>query len=207
MTAVLQQSLSAKQSIHFMPTDVSDEAEYIKKVSTYILCISSALINEQKAIVDIMGIKPFFDVEVPETTTYPLSEYIKDLRDALKKDEAIIFHLWKDAIIHAEGIYSSIGRRDGNIGYTTNNDYLNALDKITDSTRSKLSNLLLELSKLNVEYRNAMYELIMQAQKCKPEITILKQYIFLYDLGSECRALMDFRNTWHKVVGLEFTHL
>ncbi|CAG8554588.1 2574_t:CDS:2 [Scutellospora calospora] len=53
MTAVLQQSLSAKQSIHFMPTDVSDEAEYIKGVSTYILHISGALINGQKTIVDI----------------------------------------------------------------------------------------------------------------------------------------------------------
>ena len=37
MTAILQQSLSGKQPIHFMPTDVSDEAKYINGVSTYIL--------------------------------------------------------------------------------------------------------------------------------------------------------------------------
>jgi DNA polymerase elongation subunit (family B) len=61
MTAILQQCLSEKQPIYFMPTDVSDEAE-----SSYILRISGTLINGQKAIVDITGIKPFFDVEVPE---------------------------------------------------------------------------------------------------------------------------------------------
>ncbi|CAB5194047.1 unnamed protein product [Rhizophagus irregularis] len=44
MTDVLQQRLSDKQPIHFMPT----------------------AINGQKAIVNIMGIKPFFDVVVSE---------------------------------------------------------------------------------------------------------------------------------------------
>uniref|UniRef100_U9TS67 DNA-directed DNA polymerase family B exonuclease domain-containing protein n=1 Tax=Rhizophagus irregularis (strain DAOM 181602 / DAOM 197198 / MUCL 43194) TaxID=747089 RepID=U9TS67_RHIID len=37
MTTILQQRLSDKQPIHFMPTAVSDEAEYINGVSTYIL--------------------------------------------------------------------------------------------------------------------------------------------------------------------------
>ncbi|RIB09495.1 hypothetical protein C2G38_2208747 [Gigaspora rosea] len=73
MTAILQQCLSNKQSIHFMPTAVSDEAEYINGVSTYILRISGCLINGQKAIVNIMGIKPFFDVVVPEEI--PLSMF------------------------------------------------------------------------------------------------------------------------------------
>ncbi|PKB96902.1 hypothetical protein RhiirA5_434052 [Rhizophagus irregularis] len=44
MTDVLQQRLSDKQPIHFMPT----------------------AINGQKAIVNIMGIKPFFDVVISE---------------------------------------------------------------------------------------------------------------------------------------------
>ncbi|CAB4386486.1 unnamed protein product [Rhizophagus irregularis] len=69
MTAILQRSLSDKQAIHFMPTYVSDEAEYIKGVSSYILRISGTLINGQKAIVDITRIKPFFDTEVPENHT------------------------------------------------------------------------------------------------------------------------------------------
>src|SRR5687768_12218167 len=49
-----------------MPTEVSDDTEYVKEVSAYILCITSTLINEQKAVVKITDIKPFFDIEVPE---------------------------------------------------------------------------------------------------------------------------------------------
>src|SRR5437762_7507857 len=66
MTAILQQSLSGKQPIHFMPTEVSDDTKYINGVSTYILRITGSLINGQKAVVNITGIRPFFDVKVPE---------------------------------------------------------------------------------------------------------------------------------------------
>ncbi|CAI2197707.1 8153_t:CDS:2, partial [Funneliformis geosporum] len=71
MTAILQQCLSNKQSVHFIPTAVSDETEHINGVFTYILCVSGCLINRQKTIVNIMGIKPFFDVVVPEETSLP----------------------------------------------------------------------------------------------------------------------------------------
>src|SRR3954447_16276713 len=74
MTAILQQSLSGKQPIHFMPTEISDDtSEYVNGVSSYILRITSTLINGQKAVVKITGIKPFFDVEVPEEM--PLSTF------------------------------------------------------------------------------------------------------------------------------------
>ncbi len=73
MTTILQQSLSGKQPIHFMPTDVSDEAEYINGVSTYILRITGSLINGQEAVVNITGIQPFFDAEVPDN--YSLSSF------------------------------------------------------------------------------------------------------------------------------------
>src|SRR2546421_10523310 len=63
MTAILQQSLSGKQPIHFMPTEVSDD---IEGYFSYILRIFGTLINGQKAVVNITGIKPFFDVEVPK---------------------------------------------------------------------------------------------------------------------------------------------
>ena len=63
MTAIFQQSLSGKQPIHFMPTEVSDN---IEGYSSYILHIAGTLINRQKAVVNITGIKPFFDVVVPE---------------------------------------------------------------------------------------------------------------------------------------------
>ncbi|CAH1767778.1 15004_t:CDS:1 [Entrophospora sp. SA101] len=154
------------------------------------------------------------DEESQKSAKKWLKNYIKDLRDAPKKDEVIISHLWKDAIIHAEKLYSTMNiskagiTRPSTSGASTwYNNYLNALDKIADSIRLKLSDLLLELSKLNVEYRNGLYKLITQAQKRKPKITILEQYILLYDLGSECRELIDFRNTLHRVVGLEITRL
>ncbi|CAG8816437.1 3259_t:CDS:1, partial [Gigaspora rosea] len=127
-----------------------------------------------------------------------LKNYIKNLRDAPKKEEAIICHLWKDATTHAEKICSGISRAG-----MINNDLLHVLDKIADSIHLKLSDLLSKLSKLNVEYRNRLYELIMQAQKYKTDITILEEYIFRYNLESECKALIDFRNTWYKVTGLE----
>ncbi|CAG8481362.1 2623_t:CDS:2 [Cetraspora pellucida] len=116
----------------------------------------------------------------------------------------------KNATTQAEKICSGISgasiTRSSGVSAEHNN-YFNILDKITDSTRSKLLNLLSKLSKLNVGYRNAMYDLITQVQKRKPKITILEQYIFLYDLESECRELIDFWNTWYKVVGLEITRL
>jgi hypothetical protein len=56
MTAILQQSLSGRQPIHFMPTEVSDDTKYVNRVFTYILRITGSLINGQKAVVDITGI-------------------------------------------------------------------------------------------------------------------------------------------------------
>ncbi|CAB4390360.1 unnamed protein product [Rhizophagus irregularis] len=47
ITTILQQSLSGKQPIHFMPTEVSDD---IEGYSSYILRITSFLINGQKTI-------------------------------------------------------------------------------------------------------------------------------------------------------------
>ena len=46
MTNVLRQSLSGKQPIYFMPTEVSDDtSEYVNGVSSYILRITGTLIN------------------------------------------------------------------------------------------------------------------------------------------------------------------
>ncbi|GBB93123.1 hypothetical protein RclHR1_21130001 [Rhizophagus clarus] len=74
MTVILQQSPSGKQPIRFMPTEVSDNtSEYVNGISSYILCITGTLINRQKAVVKITGIKPFFDVKVPEEM--PLSTF------------------------------------------------------------------------------------------------------------------------------------
>nr|CAG8655078.1 3527_t:CDS:2 [Entrophospora candida] len=150
------------------------------------------------------------DEESQKSAKKWLKNYIKDLRDTPKKDGAIISHLWKNATTHAEKICSSISK----VGITRPlgastwcNGYLNALDKIADSIRLKLSDLLLELSKLNVEYRNELYKLIMKSQKCKTNVTILEEYILRYNLESECEALTEFRNTWYKAIGLEIARV
>ncbi|CAG8660908.1 9556_t:CDS:1, partial [Paraglomus brasilianum] len=135
-----------------------------------------------------------------------LKNYTKNLRDAPKKDETIISHLWKNATANAEKICSGISKAGiirSSGASTRYNDYLNALDKIAGSIRLKLSDLLSELSKLNLEYRNGLYKLVTQEQKCKTGITILEEYIFRYNLESECEALIEFRNIWYKVTGLE----
>ncbi|CAH1766934.1 5328_t:CDS:1 [Entrophospora sp. SA101] len=154
------------------------------------------------------------DEESQKSAKKWLKNYIKNLRDAPKKDEAIISYLWKDAIIHAEKMCSTMNiskagiTRPSTSGASTwYNNYLNALDKIADSIRLKLSDLLLELSKLNVEYRNGLYKLIMKSQKCKTDITILEEYILRYNLESECEALTEFRNTWYKAIGLEIARV
>ncbi|CAB4476462.1 unnamed protein product [Rhizophagus irregularis] len=72
ISAILEQSLSGKQPIHFMPTEVSDDTKYVNGVSTYILRITGSLINGQKAVVNITGIRPFFDVVVPEEMALPM---------------------------------------------------------------------------------------------------------------------------------------
>src|SRR6185312_8259136 len=66
LTAILTQNLSQKQPVYFMPNEVEDAIEYIKGVSVYNLRIYGTLINGQKAVVNITGIKPFFDVVVPD---------------------------------------------------------------------------------------------------------------------------------------------
>src|SRR5436305_9577180 len=77
MTAILQQSLFGKQPIHFMPTEVSDDtSEYVNGVFSYILCITGTLINRQKAVVKITGIRFFFDAEVSENYSLSLFKTI-----------------------------------------------------------------------------------------------------------------------------------
>ncbi|RHZ86735.1 hypothetical protein Glove_46g49 [Diversispora epigaea] len=69
-----------------MPNDVSDVTEYVKNVSTYILRIYGTLINGQKARVNITGIRPFFDVAVPDGNSLAKfkSNLIKILSKTLK---------------------------------------------------------------------------------------------------------------------------
>ncbi|CAI2191269.1 5815_t:CDS:1, partial [Funneliformis geosporum] len=60
--ATLQQYLFSKQSIkyiNFIPTEVNDDTEYVKVVSTYILRITDIMINRQKVVAKFIDIKSF----------------------------------------------------------------------------------------------------------------------------------------------------
>jgi len=63
MIAILQQSL---QLIYFIPIEVNNNIKYVNGVFIYILHITSSLINKQKAVINIIDIKSFFNVEIPE---------------------------------------------------------------------------------------------------------------------------------------------
>ena len=99
LTTILQQNLSDKQPIYFMPNDVSDATEYINGVSTYILRIYSTLINGQKAKVDITGIKPFFDVAMSDNK--PLSIFKPRLVKIILGSEKIDKSKFGIKVIHA----------------------------------------------------------------------------------------------------------
>ncbi|RIB15279.1 hypothetical protein C2G38_2247731 [Gigaspora rosea] len=99
LTAILQQSLSEKKPIHFMPNDVEDAFEYVNNVQTYILHIYGPLINGQKARVDITGIKPFFDVIVPDNE--PLSIFKPRLVKIILGAEKIDKSKFGMKVVHA----------------------------------------------------------------------------------------------------------
>jgi len=69
-----------------MSTAVSDEAEYINEISIYILHVSGCLINRQKVIMNIIDIKPFFDIIVPEEMSLSMfkTKLVKILSNILK---------------------------------------------------------------------------------------------------------------------------
>ena len=79
-------------------------------------------------------------------------DYIKNLHEGPKKDEAIIFHLWKGACIYAKTLFDTT-YANRIVKYSESNAYyqsfLNALDKQEDSIRLKLSSVLKEISKVD----------------------------------------------------------
>ncbi|CAG8766468.1 14968_t:CDS:2, partial [Rhizophagus irregularis] len=86
MTTILQQRLSDKQPIHFMPTAVSDEAEYINGVSTYILPVvvpektplSMFKTKLVKILSNILGSTSKFGIET--ISAFPLQGYHTEKR-------------------------------------------------------------------------------------------------------------------------------
>jgi hypothetical protein len=114
--------------------------------------------------------------------------YIKDLHNGPKKDKTIIFHLWEGTRIYAKKIFDTTYADKGE--HLTNNAYyqsfLNALNKQEESIRLKLSSLLKEISKVDIEYKDSMYKLVT-----KKRAMFLEQYLTSYYLD-ECKLLADF---------------
>ena len=57
-----------------MPTDIEESNEYINGTPYYILRLYGPLINGQKAVVTITGIKVFFDIRIPDNKDIYLFE-------------------------------------------------------------------------------------------------------------------------------------
>ncbi|RIB01390.1 ribonuclease H-like domain-containing protein [Gigaspora rosea] len=62
----LEDALYNHQNIPFMPIDIEETNEYINRNPYYVLRLYGPLINGQKAVVTITGIKVFFDICVPD---------------------------------------------------------------------------------------------------------------------------------------------
>ena len=63
-----------------MSVDIEEAKEYINKILYYVLHLYGYLVNSQKAVVTITGIKVFFDICVPNNTSIPKFWFkIKDI--------------------------------------------------------------------------------------------------------------------------------
>ncbi|GBC01663.1 hypothetical protein RclHR1_42860001 [Rhizophagus clarus] len=66
LTAILDNALSNYQEIPFMAVDFGGSSEKIGEKNRYVLRLYGSLINGQKAVVTLIGIRVFFDIRVPE---------------------------------------------------------------------------------------------------------------------------------------------
>uniref|UniRef100_U9T2S4 DNA-directed DNA polymerase n=1 Tax=Rhizophagus irregularis (strain DAOM 181602 / DAOM 197198 / MUCL 43194) TaxID=747089 RepID=U9T2S4_RHIID len=70
-TSTLKVEIANHRDIPFVSYDIEEAKEYINKIPHYVLRIYGHLINGQKAVVTITGIKVFFDIRVPENSSIP----------------------------------------------------------------------------------------------------------------------------------------
>ncbi|RGB41248.1 hypothetical protein C1646_752310 [Rhizophagus diaphanus] len=70
-TPTLNNKIANHQNILFMPVDIEEAKEYINQIPHYILRLYGYLINGQKAVVTITGIKVFFDICIPDNASIP----------------------------------------------------------------------------------------------------------------------------------------
>src|SRR4051812_36056008 len=70
-TSTLNDEITNHRDIPFMPVDIEEAKEYINNIPHYILRFYGYLINGQKAVVAITGIKVFFDICVSNNKSIP----------------------------------------------------------------------------------------------------------------------------------------
>jgi DNA polymerase elongation subunit (family B) len=161
--------------------------------------------KEDEEEVDEDEISKIRDALAQKSAEKWIRDYIKDLHTGPKKDHAIITHLWKEASTYVKKIFDTnyigkVVKYSGNNAYYTS--FLNALDKQEESIQLRLSSLLKEISKIDVEYKKEMYKLVIKSAK-KGKIVTIEQYLLYY--SDECKLLADLRNTYYRIVGLETT--
>ena len=70
-TSTLNNEIANHRDISFMPVDIEEAKEYINNTPHYILRLYGYLVNGQKAVVAITGIKIFFDIRIPNNASIP----------------------------------------------------------------------------------------------------------------------------------------
>ncbi|RIA94867.1 hypothetical protein C1645_734488 [Glomus cerebriforme] len=71
LTSTLNDEIVNHRDIPFMLADVEEAKEYINQIPHYILHLYRYLINGQKAVLTITGIKVFFNIRVPNNASIP----------------------------------------------------------------------------------------------------------------------------------------
>ena len=70
-TSILKDEIANHRDIPFMPVDIEEAKEYINQIPHYILRLYGYLVNGQKAVIAITGIKVFFNIRVPNNASIP----------------------------------------------------------------------------------------------------------------------------------------
>src|SRR6266540_7035566 len=74
LTTILEDALSKQQDIPFMAIDIEESTEFINGKAHYVLRLYGPLINGQKAVVSIMGIRVFFDILISDKESIDVFE-------------------------------------------------------------------------------------------------------------------------------------
>ncbi|CAI2190257.1 10081_t:CDS:2, partial [Funneliformis geosporum] len=94
LTAILENALSNCQEIPFMAIDSEGSSEKIEGKYCYVLRLYGSLINGQKAVVTLLGIRVFFDVRVPDgESSVECEARVRDILLSAKVETRKIEHI------------------------------------------------------------------------------------------------------------------